>query len=173
MAVQPVGWKILRTFPSKVPLSHIIHVSLGLYTDLLSKRHLDRFTLFAHGHTDHTTCNRPHLCTACRRCGLINSTVYTFLIYFLSYGASRCLFATSEPNFVHQITLLLSNMIFLRRFYVTSHHAVYRQYMNDLFYTYTLDVVVFFSFVHVCKYVRKSPKFSHILGNRGQNTIRF
>ena len=67
---------------------HVIHGYLGWH-ESAPRRHLDRFghfctahpcTQHTHIHTDHATCdicsNRPHLCTACRRCGLkIHKTV--------------------------------------------------------------------------------------------------
>ena len=73
--------------PSDVPVRdrdpyiHIIHVSLdhmsqppnGVSIGSAVVAQLTR-VLSTHRHTDHATCgicsNRPHLCTACRRCGL-------------------------------------------------------------------------------------------------------
>jgi len=57
--------------------SHLIHGSLSQRP----KRHLDRFSRVCTAHpcvqhtdTNHATCDicryEPHLCTACRRCGL-------------------------------------------------------------------------------------------------------
>jgi len=72
----PAANEFVRSLP------HITHGSL-YPQESASKRHLDRFCRFctAHTcnhhtdrHTDHATCdicsNRPHQCSACRRCGL-------------------------------------------------------------------------------------------------------